>query len=56
MNKKIDLDKISIVYECPECERPEKESITNAIEYGGPMCFKCGHEIEMEYDCAIIEE
>jgi len=52
---KIEVDKISIDFECLKCETVEaKIPLGEIIETGVPICIDCNEE--MEYVCAHIEE
>jgi transcription elongation factor Elf1 len=52
---KIEVEKLSVDFECPKCEAiEEKVSLGEIIETGCPMCAKC--EEEMEYTCAHLEQ
>ena len=51
----IEIDKITIDFECLKCETTEKDvPITEVIETGSPVCVDCNEE--MEYVCAHMEE
>ena len=52
---KIELDKISIDFECLKCENTElKVAVTEVIENGCPWCVDCNEE--MEYMGAHLKE
>jgi len=51
----IELEKVSIDFECPDCEEfVARVSVTEIIETGGPICVNCNEE--MEAICAHIEQ
>lgn len=52
---RIEVEKLSIDFECPKCTAVElKIPVGEIIETGCPICVEC-HE-EMEYVCAHLEE
>lgn len=51
----IEVEKLSIDFECTKCEAVEaKVPLGEIIETGVPICVEC-HE-EMEYVCAHLEQ
>ena len=48
MKKKVSADKVTLFWDCPECNESQKGLLTDIIEVGVPICPGCGDDMELQ--------
>jgi len=53
----VPVEKVSIEFTCPECDKSEMVSVTDLVTVGQPLCSNCGDKsVEMDMGVAYISE
>ena len=44
---RIPVEKVSIEFECPNCDHKEMVSVADLVDIGNPLCSECDSEMDM---------